>query len=308
MRFGLTNSSFRCVAPTSQYSELTNVSSAGISNYNGIVASYKHRFSVWGGGLFQFNYVYGHAFDIISNGGFNPFSADSAGSGAVSILHPQDPYNYRLNYGPADYDVRHSLNANYVWQVPFRKMMGGHGWAPLVEGWQVSGAVYYRTGFPFSVIDSSVSGVNNYNTDILPTPLDPISSLNCNSESHFGQQGLTNPCPFAAGFVADGCRRSRVQFRSHLRNKFRGPSYWDTDFSFTKNTKIPKWEAANFALGLQFFNLFNHPNFNLPANDIGSQFFGTSQATVNPPTSILGSFLGGDASPRLIQVKAQLTF
>ena len=109
--------------------------------------------------------------------------------------------------------------------------------------------------------------------------------------------------------VRSGVRRiaPKDNFGS-LRNKFRGPSYFDTDFSFTKNTKIPKWEAANFALGLQFFNLFNHPNFNLPANDIGSQFFGTSQATVNPPTSILGSFLGGDASPRLIQVKAQLTF
>ena len=314
--FGLTNQ-LPLVAPTSQYSELTNVSSAGISNYNGIVASYKHRFSVWGGGLFQFNYVYGHAFDIISNGGFNPFSADSAGSGAVSILHPQDPYNYRLNYGPADYDVRHSLNANYVWQVPFRKMMGGHGWAPLVEGWQVSGAVFYRTGFPFSVVDSSVSGVNNYNTDLLPTPLNPISSLNCGSEIHAGpnavpcysvSQPVGNTCVVATpgDFPIPGCGTALSQ--KGFRNDFRGPSYWDTDFSFTKNTKIPKWEAANFALGLQFFNLFNHPNFNLPANDIGSGFFGTSQATVNPPTSILGSFLGGDASPRLIQVKAQLTF
>ena len=308
--YGLTNQ-LPAVAPTAQYSSLTNVSSSGISNYNGIVASYKHRFSVWGGGLFQFNYVYGHAFDIISNGGFNPFANNSAGSAAVSLIHPQDPYDYRLNYGPADYDVRHSLNANYVWQVPFRKMMGGHGWAPLVDGWQVSGSVYYRTGFPFSVVDGSVSGVNNYGTDILPTPLSPISSLSCNNESHYGQQGLLTPCAFAAGFfpngIANGSTYSEDNFGT-LRNKFRGPSYWDTDFSFTKNTKIPKWEAANFALGLQFFNLFNHPNFNLPANDVGSPFFGTVQSTVNPPTSILGSFLGGDASPRLIQVKAQLTF
>jgi hypothetical protein len=300
--FGLFNQ-LPTVAPTAQYGELTNVSSSGVSNYNGIVASYKHRFSVWGGGLFQFNYTYGHAFDIISNGGFNPFSANSAGSGATSITHPEDPNNYRLNYGPADYDVRHSLNANYVWQVPFRKMLGGHGWAPLVEGWQVSGTVFYRTGLPFSVIDSSFTGVNNYNSSFLPTPLDPITSLNCNSESHFGQQGLSNPCPYALGYAS----AAETDF-GDLRNKFRGPSYFDTDFSFTKNTRIPKWESANFAIGLQFFNLFNHPNFNLPANDIGSQFFGTSQATVNPPTSILGSFLGGDASPRLIQVKAQLTF
>ena len=61
----------------------------GVSNYNGIVASYKHRFSVWGGGLFQFNYVYGHAFDIISNGGFNPFADNSAGGAAVSLMNPK---------------------------------------------------------------------------------------------------------------------------------------------------------------------------------------------------------------------------
>ena len=30
--------------------------------------------------------------------------------------------------------------------------------------------------------------------------------------------------------------------------------------------------------------------------------------TVSVPTSIVGSFLGGDASPRMIQVKAHLTF
>jgi hypothetical protein len=42
--------------------------------------------------------------------------------------------------------------------------------------------------------------------------------------------------------------------------------------------------------------------------DLNSGFFGTIQATVAPPTSILGSFLGGDASPRLIQVKAQFVF
>ncbi len=73
-----------------------------------------------------------------------------------------------------------------------------------------------------------------------------------------------------------------------------------------KSTQIPKWESAQFQLGLQFFNLFNHPNFNLPVNNTANPQFGTIQSAVNPPTSILGSFLGGDASPRLIQVKAQL--
>jgi hypothetical protein len=57
-----------------------------------------------------------------------------------------------------------------------------------------------------------------------------------------------------------------------------------------------------------FFNLFNHPNFDQPGADIASPTFGTITSTVNTPTSILGSFLGGDASPRQIQLKGSLTF
>lgn len=75
-----------------------------------------------------------------------------------------------------------------------------------------------------------------------------------------------------------------------------------------KKTKIPGWERGQLQVGLQFFNVLNHPNFNLPSNSVTSPFFGTVQSTVNPPTSILGSFLGGDASPRLIQIKAQFVF
>jgi hypothetical protein len=59
---------------------------------------------------------------------------------------------------------------------------------------------------------------------------------------------------------------------------------------------------------LQFFNLLNHPNFDQPVGDIANSQFGLINTTVSTPTSILGSFLGGDASPRLIQVKATLTF
>ena len=59
-----------------------------------------------------------------------------------------------------------------------------------------------RTGFPFSVIDPSFTGANNYGADLLPNPTAPITNFSCNSESHFGQAGLNgNPCAFAAGFA-----------------------------------------------------------------------------------------------------------
>ena len=75
-----------------------------------------------------------------------------------------------------------------------------------------------------------------------------------------------------------------------------------------KYTQIPHWETAKLAIGVQFFNLFNHPNFPSPVNDESSPHFGQVRGTVNPPTSILGSFLGGDASTRLIELTAKFNF
>jgi hypothetical protein len=59
---------------------------------------------------------------------------------------------------------------------------------------------------------------------------------------------------------------------------------------------------------LQFFNILNHANFDQPVGDIYDPQFGQINNTVSVPTSILGSFLGGDASPRVIQLKATLSF
>jgi len=282
-----------------QFQGITLVETRGISNYNGLVASYKHRFSGAGGGLVQFNYTYSHAFDEISNGGFNSFSGNS--------LVPMDPYQLRTSYGPSDYDIRHNLNANYVWQVPVRRAMMGHGWAPLVDGWQVSGTVFYRTGLPYSISDSGFQQLagNFYGGTMLPQFL-PGTNHSCgNTRASVAFLASPVPCQSLADFQASD---SETGFTPGLRNQFRGPDYFNTDFTILKNTKIPHWERGQLGIGFQFFNVFNHPNFSFPDGNIASGLFGKTLSMVSPPTSILGSFLGGDASPRLIQVKAQLTF
>jgi hypothetical protein len=70
----------------------------------------------------------------------------------------------------------------------------------------------------------------------------------------------------------------------------------------------PALGGERIGVGTQFFNLFNHPNFDQPVGHISDPNCGSIVGTVNTPTSILGSFLGGDASPRLIQLKGTLTF
>ena len=121
--------------------------------------------------------------------------------------------------------------------------------------------------------------------------------------SSCGSSAVTTPCLTSSEFSP-----ATSGFGAQRRNQFYGPNYFDTDFTVMKNFNIPHWEGAKFGVGLQFFNLFNHPNFDQPIGDIANPQFGSIVTTVSTPTSILGSFLGGDASPRLIQVKAHLTF
>lgn len=317
-----------CADP--RFGVVTQLTSAGISNYNGMVVSFQHRFTGWGQGILQANYTYGHAFDEVSNGGLYQFtSGDSP--------HPQDPNNFRGSYGSAEYDARHSFNANYVWDLPVRAALHGHGPESLVNGWQVSGTVFARTGFPYTVFDYAESfelqAGNNLGGPIYAVPVGPLpppgpcgegAAIPAPTVLCQTPQELTNgnPNPNAL-FVQAGCETSFNEgtlpgpsgpcsgptvSSAQGRNRFRGPGYFDTDFALIKNTKIPGWDKGKLGIGLQFFNLFNHPNFGLPDNGSSDSTFGQISYMDSPPTGILGSGLGGDASPRNIQLKVQLQF
>lgn len=87
-----------------------------------------------------------------------------------------------------------------------------------------------------------------------------------------------------------------------------GPNYTDSDFSITKGFGTPRWDSGKVRFSAQFLNLFNHPKFGQPLNSVSSNQIGEIQSTVNPPTSILGSVLGGNASPQLVQLTAKFDF
>jgi hypothetical protein len=322
-------------APDPRFSEVQQLDTKGISNYNGLVTSFQHRFSRWGQGVFQANYTCGHGLDEVSNGGTAPFSNWARQPFTVS---PQDPNNLRGAYGPADYDVRHSFNGSYVWELPFKAMLRGHGPNFLVDGWQISGAIFARTGLPYTVLDilpppDLIS--KNYFSVLYAVPVRPLgANPPCGKDAAIPLaphpclptetllDGIT-PGPNAL-FVQPGCEIGfdvgrlgavgicdgpTVSF-SQGRNRFRGPHYFNTDFAIMKSTKIPRWETATFAIGFQFFNFFNHPNFGFPVTGLG---FPTGLITYlqQPPTSILGTgppWAPIDVVPRMIQLKAELKF
>jgi len=294
---GVGGAGFTGLPPTphdQRFGTIFEVSSGAVSNYNGLTASFTRRFSQV---QVQLNYTWSHALDEISNGGFLPFNFTTN----ASVLGPQNPFNLRqFNYGNADYDTRQYFSANYVWNTPNFK-----GWVGAIANWTLSGTVFYRTGLPFTVVDPTNFGVlNAYNYNVINGSFPSLfANYPAGSPVSCSRSATTTPCFTAAMFTP-----ATAGFGIQRRNQFYGPNFFDTDLTVMKDFKVPINEQSKLGVGLQFFNLFNHPNFDQPDGSLGSPTFGTIVHSVNVPTSILGSFLGGDASPRMIQIKAQLTF
>jgi hypothetical protein len=285
-------------APDPRFNIVTGVYNNGISDYNGMTVSVVHRYS---SGQLSINYTYSHALDDVSNGGFSTFSSTSFGSTNNSIQFPQMPFNLSGNYASADYDVRHQLNANYVWELPLKKLTFGHGPDAALKGWQVSGTVFVRSGLPFTAVDLGTSGLLSqfgYGGTVFATPTTRVTNQTCSGANSAGPSCI-NPALYSA---------SNNGFGNLGRNTLRGPDYFNSDFSIMKYIRIPKWEQAKLGIGAQFYNVFNHPNFDMPVGNVASSQFGDVLRTVSGPTSPFGSVLGADASPRLIQLKAQFTF
>ena len=296
-------------APDPRFGYVEGIFTEGISNYNGLSVSATHRY---GSGLITANYTWSHSLDEISNGGFAPLAYAAFFSTNTSLIFPQDPNNLRGMYGNSDYDVRHAFSLTYEWELPFKKLTWGHGPDALLRGWTVSGTVLARTGLPFSVVDLATTGTlegSNYGQTFsggyTPAPVvlataTGVAPGNCSGPG----SDVGSPCFNTAAFTTSGSGFGNVG-----RNTMRGPAYFNSDFSVWKSTHvIPKWEKAELRIGFQFYNVFNHPNFDNPVSDVSSPLFGTIQRTISPATTIYGSGLGADASPRLIQVKAQFMF
>jgi hypothetical protein len=292
-----------CTGIDPRFSQVTVISSSGSSKYDAAIATFEHRFVKLGNGVVLASYTFSKAHDDVSNGGVLPFVSGEN----PSLLSPQDPYNFRGSYGLSDFDARHNVSASYVWELPIKKMFGGRGPARLVNGWQIAGTVFYRTGFPFSVTDnkaSSSASQFDYFSTILPAPTAAIPIVACDKTAA-GTQG--KPCLPLASFPLSGSETG-APFSTGLRNLFRGPKYFNADFSLMKDTQLPGWRRAHLVLGLQAFNVLNHPNFDLPIADISNTLFGTIQRQVSSPTSILGAFPGSNASARMAQIKGEIRF
>jgi hypothetical protein len=293
-------------APNAAFGTVLQYLSAGESNYHGLILSLQRRVSA--GLSFTLNYTWSHATDDVSNGGvtneaFGIFQTNP------EITAPQNPFNIRSNYGSADYDVRHYFSANMVLTDMFRH--AGFKWGPnrIFGGWTLSSNWFWRSGMPFTIVDTSATGAlqaYNYgnpsgNSAILASPLGPVPQT-CSSNA------VNSPCFATSQFAPSAAVTGfPTGFGTIGRNSIYGPHFFDVDMALTKDVRIT--ERVTFSFGAQAYNLFNHPNFDNPVADISNPLFGSSIAEVAPPTSLLGAFVPGTAaSPRFVEIKGILRF
>jgi len=298
-----------------RFGAVTQFSTGANSHYNGLQLTAMKRL---GHGLQgQVNYTWSRCMDTVSNGGFLQFSA----GGLLSPLAGE----LARDYGPCDYDIRHNLNAQYVYQLPIRVRSHSLGYA--LNGWQISGTVFWHSGVPFSVLSTPYSANGN---GIVQGSGPQFASLvpGVPPYEHHPIPGVTqsgtlqwlNPDAFVSavdpstGQCYSGDSPQNCQFGNLSRNALRGPDFLWSDFYLTKWFLLTEHLKLRFEG--QFFNVFNHPNFGLPSvvqagipgNPSTQAGFGALTYATSPPTGLLGVGLGGDSSPRMIAFQARLEF
>ena len=273
-----------------RFGQVVEYTNNGYSNYNGLTSSFKWRFS----GLFQgsFSYTWSHGLDTCSNECIYQFNLGTAAS-VRGMIFPQGP---ELNYGSSDYDTRHGLNANYIFTTP---RFENRAMRLAGSAWSFAGTVYYHSGYPFSFINSAAPGNIQNATGVLSGTV---------LSDYIGHSGITCSSPTSACVnpTADFVQGSQSNFGNLARNSFRGPGYFDTDLQIMKSFQLT--EGTKLGLGANFFNILNHPNFDLPANDSAKGNAGQIISTVSSTTSPYGSFVGALASGRIVQMHVKLTF
>jgi hypothetical protein len=280
--------------PVPNYGTVTSFQSGALSNYHGLNAIARVRF---GRSLTaQFNYTWSHAIDEVSNGGLFTYGD--------SLLGQINPLSLRTNnYGNADYDIRHNINANWVYSPSWR--FANHFLNAALGGWQWSGKFFWRTGLPFSVTDGN-SALGNGGGTILGQYIGGTAQPNSCGESanYLG----TGTCLNAAAFVnaGDPAFTGYTAWPAQTRNQFRGPHYLDVDMALFKTFRLT--ERFSLGLGMQGFNVFNHPNFGQPDSVLGDSTFGQITGMAAVPTSPYGNFLGFDSSPRVVQLTGKIVF
>ena len=245
--------------PDPRFDDIDLLESRANSNYNALQMRFQQRLTRGFSALAS--YTWSKSIDDASN----------FFSSAGDPNFPQNSYDVAAERGRSNFDVTHRLSVSYSYALPFRHAEGLAG--KVINGWETFGIVQLQTGRPFTVallpeLDNSGTGrsILGFGANDRPNVAGNPELSNPTTSEWFNTAAFAFPAPGTFGNAG--------------RNILEGPGFESVNVSLVKNTNFT--ETVKLQFRAEAFNLFNHPNFNLPDNFLGSPTFGRITSARDP--------------------------
>jgi hypothetical protein len=213
----------------------------------------------------QVAYTYSHELDVVSN----------------DLNGLSNPFNPAYDYGSGAFDRRHILNINYIYNIPGFDHSTNLLARTALGGWQFSGVTVAQSGTPAPItytgaLDTLGLGGGTTNRPDLVAPVSyPKTRL-----KWFTTNSFADPTPPWLGGPNDGFGNAR-------KDAVVGPGLFNFNWSLFKNISF-KAEGPSLELRFEFFNVFNHTEFNNIDQNSGDANFGQATTAYDPRTLQLG--------------------
>ncbi|HLK64322.1 MAG TPA: carboxypeptidase regulatory-like domain-containing protein [Bryobacteraceae bacterium] len=239
--------------------------------------------------FWQASYTFAHSVDDASV----DFSVESVNDPPAS----QNIFDRKGSRGPSDFDIRHNFVANVVYELPGR--------GRLLGGWQVSAVASVHSGLPFTpVLAFDNADVQSLLTAERPDLVGNPDTGVCPNGARVGSPSCWfNPRAFAVP--------SAGQFGNAGRNVLRGPGFAQFDAALHKDFAIT--ERRKITVGVEAYNLFNHPNLGVPSNtqsplSLGGNGDAVFKDAAGNFANNVGQILTTAGTGRQIQLAGRFTF
>jgi len=215
--------------------------------------------------------------------------SDVEGVGFQSVFlggdgNSNDPNDRHQRWGPADFDRTQRFVFTYLWEIPHP---AGESFLnrKLLSGWALSGVTTFQSGLPVTLTDSSGGSIfgsaSNSRAQLCsgftPAQVATSGGVEARLNGYFNAAAICAPPA-----IGDG-----TGYGNTGRAAFRGPHQANFDASLAKSTKVGGLsETATLEFRTEFFNAFNHPQFQNPGGAVGTASFGRIQATSVAPRLI----------------------
>jgi hypothetical protein len=282
-----------------RFAEIDFKTSGGRDNYNALQTTLNRRFSR--GLTAGLQWTWSHSI------------GNTAGSNEARTA--QDSTNFAAERGNNNFDVRHSLNFNALYELPVgsgrRYLSSSHGFVnAIVGGWEVGGVLNARGGLPIEVgiVRPDTVFLDTRNGNIITNKLldsngAPVTVAIINTPGGGNTRNIRRPDllprvdPYVHG--TDGrfylnpaafAMPAPGTYGNLARNALRGPGLAQLDLTLHKRFGLS--EKSNVELRAEFYNLLNRANFANPPATLANAL-GTGSGQIQPGQRFTAAAAGG---------------